>query len=131
MMQPGSVTDPQNIIQNQRSYELSMIETMCRGNQEKINKMISVFIDQVPASVDEIKSAYHKNDFTTIKNTAHRIKPSFAYYGIANIEKEINQIETLAIKGIASTEIENKIIKLEQVVNQVVSEMKRDFLYNL
>lgn len=113
----------------EKLYDLCMIEQLCRGNQEKVKIMVKVFIDQVPQSVEEIKLAFNKRDFVKIKNVAHRIKPTLSYYAIVKIEKDIQQIERLAKEELATPELELKIKKLDEVINEIVSQMKKDFLY--
>jgi len=114
----------------EKLYDLSMIEMLCRGDQEKVKKMVKVFIDQIPQSVEEIKSAYNKKDFVIIKHVAHRIKPTLSYYAIVKIEKDVKLIEAMAEEGLATTELELKIKRLEEVATQVVEKMKKDFLYS-
>lgn len=108
-------------------YDLCMIERLCRGNQEQVKKMISVFIKQIPQALEEIKSAYLRKDFITIKNTAHRIKPILSYYAIVKIEKDIRQVEALAKDEMATMEMEVRIKKIDEVLTQVVAAMKKTF----
>ena len=60
---------------------------------------------------------------------AHRIKPTLSYYAIVKIEKDIQQIERLAKEELATPELELRIKKLDEVINEIVSQMKKDFLY--
>ncbi|NOT92508.1 Hpt domain-containing protein [Ferruginibacter sp.] len=113
----------------EKLYDLSMIEQLCRGNQDQVKKMVKVFIDQIPKSVEEIKLAYTTRDLDIVKNVAHKIKPTLSYYAIVKIEKDLRQIEALAKEGFATTELELKINKLEEITTQVVEKMKQDFLY--
>jgi HPt (histidine-containing phosphotransfer) domain-containing protein len=111
----------------EKLYDLCMIEMLCRGNKEQIKKIVSIFISQVPQSVEEIKTAYSKNDFTTIKKVAHRIRPILGYYAIVKIEKDILRIEAIAETGIATAELQLKINKLEEVTTIVVEKLNADF----
>ncbi|GAB2838306.1 Hpt domain-containing protein [Ferruginibacter profundus] len=111
----------------EKLYELSMIDQLCRGNQEQVAKMIAVFVEQVPPSVEEIKLAYNNLDFVTIKKTAHKIKPTLTYYGIASLVKDIRFIEALA-ETASVNELAVKIKKLDDVITAVVAQMKKDYL---
>lgn len=115
-------------LQSEDLYDLCMIERLCRGNQEQVKKMVSVFVKQVPQTMEEIKSAYAKRDFITIKNAAHRVKPILSYYAIVKIEKDIRQVEALAKDEMATFEMELKIKKLDEVLAQVVGAMKKNIL---
>ncbi|MBS1510969.1 MAG: Hpt domain-containing protein [Bacteroidetes bacterium] len=105
-------------------FDLSMIENFCRGNQEQVKKMIKVFISQVPQSVEAIKLAYSKHNFSTIKNEAHRIKPILSYYAVLTVEHDIKQIESLAASEATGNELESKINNLDEVVTKIVDELK-------
>lgn len=130
LMQPLTTSSTLNAdILTEKLYDLCMIEQLCRGNQEKVKKMVKVFIDQIPQSVEEIKLAFNKRDFIKIKNVAHRIKPTLSYYAIVKIEKDIQLIERLAKEELANPELELKIKRLDIVINEIVGQMKKDFLY--
>ena len=113
----------------EKLYDICMIERLCRGNQDQVKKMVKVFIEQLPMAVEEIKQAYSNGDYTAVRNTTHRIKPTLSYYAIVKIEKDIQQIEALAKAGFATPELESKIAKVEYVVSGVVEKMKTDYLY--
>ena len=117
-------------LHTEKLYDLCMIEQLCRGNQEKIKKMVEVFIVQAPKSVEEIKIAFLQGDFAVIKTVAHRIKPTLSYYAIIKIEKDIQQIERLAKEGSNSDELKLKIMKVDDVITRVVEKMKQDILQN-
>jgi HPt (histidine-containing phosphotransfer) domain-containing protein len=116
-------------IPTEKLYDLCMIEQLCRGNLERVKKMVKVFIEQIPLSVEEIKLAFNKRDFVKIKNVAHRIKPTLSYYAIVKIEKDIQLIERLAKDELANPELELKIKKLDNVINEIVVQMKKDLLH--
>ena len=108
-------------------YDLQLVVQMCRGNDEQILKMVRIFIDQISQSIKEIECAYFENDFLKIKSLAHKIKPLFTYFGTSKLEKEFLLTEVLLLKEIISLELELKIINLNLIVMEVISEMKNDF----
>ena len=113
-----------NVTTTPKLFDLSMIENFCRGNQEQVKKMIRVFINQVPQSVEAIKIAYNRHQFNTIKEEAHRIKPILGYYAVNAVEQDIHHIEMLAAAEIPGHELEAKINKLDEVVARIVDELK-------
>lgn len=115
---------------SEKFYDMCMIERLCHFNEERIKKLVSVFIEQVPQAVEEIKLAYSRKDFSVIKKTAHRIKPTLSYYAIIKVEKDIQQIERIARNGGDTADLELKIIKLDMVVAEVVRKMKQEFFNN-
>lgn len=110
-----------------KSYNLDMIQMMCRGNESQILSMISVFISQISTSINDIKIAYTQNDFIQIKKLAHKIKPTLTYFGTAKLEKEFIDTEILISQEKTSSELEVKIKNLQLLADEVVTELKNDF----
>ena len=110
-----------------KSYDLTVVDQMCRGNQEQVLKMVEVFVDQISQSMQGIETAYSENDFLKIKSLAHKMKPLFTYFGTSKLEKEFLLAEELFSKELISEELDSKITNLNLIVNEVISEMKNDF----
>ncbi|MBS1655346.1 MAG: response regulator, partial [Bacteroidetes bacterium] len=104
-------------------YDLSKLEKIANGNKEFVNKMIRLFCDQLPEAVSEIKNAYSKNDFSTIKSVAHRIKPGIDNMGITSLHQEIREIEVLALTNEKSGQMSSLIKKLETTIKKVVKNL--------
>lgn len=108
-------------------YNLTMIDKMCRGNEDSVKKMVGVFIRQVAQSVEEITNANQKSDLEKIKNEIHKIKPTLSYYGTAKIEKELLALEKLITETSTGQEIEININTLNTIKSQTIAKMKSDF----
>ncbi len=114
----------------EKMYSLELIQSISRGNAALIKKLITVFIEQTPDSVSRMKAAYIKKDFTTFKTLAHKVKPTFGYFGIKEVERDLQLIELLAGIGMSSEELSLLILKIEETTQKVVDEMKTDFKMN-
>ena len=108
-------------------YNLTMVDKMCRGNQESVLKMVNVFISQISQSVEEISEAYQEKDFGKIKNEIHKVKPTLTYYGTTEIEKELLLLEKLVAGNFTGKEIEININTLKKITTQTTAKMKIDF----
>jgi PAS domain S-box-containing protein len=106
-------------------YDLSKLEDIAKGNKVFIDKMIALFVEQVPLSVTEIKDAYAAKDFEKVKKTAHRIKPSIDSMGIALLTNDIREIEKMADVYQTSEQLESLITKLDDVINKVVTKLTK------
>lgn len=111
-------------------YELQLIHKMCRGDEEKIAKMMVVFINQTSQSIQEIMTAYSEKDFLRIEKLVHKIKPTLTYFGTTTLEKEFLYLEDLLIKKSELSELELKILSINTLIKKVVDEMKNDFNIN-
>lgn len=109
-------------------YDLSFIETICRGNQVSKRKMLETFISTIPLDVIKISSAQQAGDFATVSQLAHKIKPVLATYGITSVSKEIHDIEILARDEPGNSEISKKIELLEKTINLVAQDIKNNIV---
>lgn len=109
-------------------YDLQLIHKMCRGDEEKIAKMVEVFINQISQSIQEIMDAYSEKDFSTIKKLAHKIKPTLTYFGTTSLEIELLYLEDLLIKESELSELE--LLNFKNLIKEVVYKMKNDFNIN-
>lgn len=114
-------------MQSIKLYDLQLIDKMCRGDEEKIAKMVSVFIDQISQSTQEISTAYAEKDFVRIERLVHKIKPTLTYFGTSSLEKEANQLEDLLLNKSEQSELESKILSFNALTKEVVDKIKNDF----
>jgi HPt (histidine-containing phosphotransfer) domain-containing protein len=108
-------------------YDLQLIDKMCRGDAEKIAKMVGVFIDQISQSIQEISTAYAEKDFVRIERLVHKIKPTLTYFGTTSLEKEAHNLENLILTKSDLSELELKILNFNALTKEVVDKMKNDF----
>jgi len=106
-------------------YDLTKLNDIARGNKAFINKMLLLFIEQVPAAVTEIKQAFAAGDLSKVKLVVHRIKPSVDSLGIISIKEDIRNIELNTAELQAAGQLEKLISKLDSVISEVVIELEK------
>jgi len=115
-----------NTVVSDQLYDLSKIREISRGNDVFVKKMIALFVDQVPSSMNEIHAAFQRNDFAIIKAVAHRIKPSIDNMGISSLKDEIRKIETMALENRHSKDLTFLIQKVDVTLKKVVDKLKSE-----
>jgi PAS domain S-box-containing protein len=90
---------------NPKLYSLDQLLNLSRGNMEFIRKMITLFSEDIPKSLDQIHRAIEGNDLDTVKSVAHRIKASIGMMQIAEAYDGIRKIENLALEGAGRAEL--------------------------
>jgi PAS domain S-box-containing protein len=105
-------------------FDLTKIQTIARGNKEFVTKMIELFIETTPVSIIDMKTAYSNKDFDKVKKIAHRIKPAIDNLEISGIKNDVREIEMNAETYQTSEQLEILISKVEQVINEVVTNLK-------
>lgn len=117
----------EDVLNAELLFDMSYVNKICRNNPEAVKKMVTVFVNTIPAAIDEIKKLYMLKDYDAVKKTAHRIKPVIMYYAIVKAERVILDIEKMAKNRIWLNELDAKIDLLKTTVNKVAQEMKKDF----
>lgn len=117
----------ETLLHTEQLFDMSYVNKICRNNPDAIKKMVTVFINTIPAAIDEIKKLYEVQDYDAVKKTAHRIKPVIMYYAIVKAERIILDIEKMAKNRLWLDGLGNKIEVLKNTVAEVVTEMKKEF----
>lgn len=112
----------------EKLYDLGTIEKFCHGDIDEVKEMVVIFIDEVLTLVDEIKAAYHNNDFDGIKKLTHKIKPVISYYDAVKIQNELKLIDVLAEQRMHTEIFEAKMATLQLAISQVVDDMNKTIL---
>ena len=107
-------------------YNLDYIVQFSRDNPEFVRKMVNLFIEQVPASVDEIREALAGGDLTKVAAVAHRIKPNIDSFGIVSLKQEIRDLEARALEKAPAQELKALADHVGQVIGCVVQQLKKD-----
>jgi two-component system, sensor histidine kinase len=108
-------------------FNVNKLLDMSGKNNDFVIKMLLLFVNETPQSVQKIKEGYNTGDLESVKYYAHMMKPSIFNLGINAIKTEIVQIESIAEKGVSSPDLGAKISKLDKVVKEVVAQMKSQY----
>jgi PAS domain S-box-containing protein len=105
-------------------YDLSKLHDIARGNAAFIDKMVTLFIEQIPPAVKEIQEAYDQKNYEIIKKVAHRIKPSIDNMGIATLKPVIREIELLALENPHSPKLNDLIKQIDNTLKKVIESLQ-------
>jgi len=105
-------------------FDLTRLNTISKGNQTFVNKMINLFLDEVPHFTEEMLTAYTSGNFDFIKKTAHRIKPTLGNLGINALKDDIQTIEDLAAGQNPSGHLLELLRRTNGVVINVAGELR-------
>jgi len=117
---------PEPLNDDEALYDLSKLNEIARNNKVFVDKMINLFIDQIPAAVEEIQAAYLEKNFDTVKRVAHRIKPSIDNMGIGSLKTEVREIEALATENQHSPKLIQLIQQLDSTIKKVVGGLQAE-----
>lgn len=95
-----------------KHIDLSYLKELSNGSNEFIAQMISIFMMQTPEALSAIDAHLQKKEWKPIKAIIHKMKPSFTFIGI----KELESVAVLAEKH---CETETHLDELPQLLLQI------------
>ena len=95
-----------------KHIDLSYLKQLSNGSNEFIAQMISIFLTQTPQALNSIEAHLQNEEWKPIKAHIHKMKPSFAFMGI----KELENIAPLAEKY---CETETHLDELPKLISQI------------
>jgi CheY-like chemotaxis protein/HPt (histidine-containing phosphotransfer) domain-containing protein len=104
-------------------YSLQKLEKMCGGDKHFLDKMVRLFLEQIPPAAAQIAAAYGNNDFAAIAFLAHRIKPTLDNMDIHSLYYGVRRIEVLAKEGRATPEFSQLVAQLQSVIEEVATSL--------
>lgn len=108
-------------------YSLDKIKEMADGDEDFINSVISVFLEEVPQDLEGLEHALNTSNYQQVYQLAHKIKPNVDLLGMEQTRAAALEIETLGKSEANMSEIQNIFPNLKKDIEQVVSELRKDF----
>ena len=72
---------------------LSYLKRIAEGNDAFVIEMIEMFLNKTPLALEQMNECYRKKNWEELRKIIHRIKPSFAYVGMQDIQNILSKIE--------------------------------------
>lgn len=108
-------------------YSLDKIKELADGDEDFIVSVVSVFLEEVPEDLQQLQTAIEQKNYPAIYQLAHKIKPNVDLLGMEQTRAAALSIENLGKEGNTGAQIEEIFPILKTDIQQVVSELKKDF----
>jgi PAS domain S-box-containing protein len=109
----------------EKLYNLSAINSLSRGNNEFVNKMILVFIDQTTDAVTRAEQALALKNFDEVSKLIHKIRPSLETLGITSITEEMKKLERISKEGKDIEQITSSFFTVKKVLMETIVQLKQ------
>ncbi len=113
-------------METQKIIDLSYLRQLANGSDEFMQTMISIFIAETPAALDNMEKSWERNDWSGIKAMAHKMKPSFGFMGIASMKDVITELEADAERGAYPEVIREKITRIKAACTAAIVELRTE-----
>lgn len=103
--------------------DMKFLKQFTGGSQEKMNKYIGMFLENVPRLLKQIDDAFPVKDFNSVKIAAHSLKPQLSYMGVKEEVSHIFLIEQTASEAGHSDRLPPLIANLNRVCEKAFIEL--------
>jgi signal transduction histidine kinase/DNA-binding NarL/FixJ family response regulator len=77
-------------------YNLEELRVITRGNPEFFNEMIQTFLENAKEGIRHIREAYSNADWEGIRETSHRLIPSYKHLSIHGVVSDLIELKSRA-----------------------------------
>lgn len=109
-----------------RLYDLSIVQSVSGGDKAFIKKMILLFMETVPANVEELGQALKTENWEQVGKMAHKLKSTVDSMGIKSIHGDIRVVETNAKQQTHLGEIPAIIARIEKTIVACIEQLREE-----
>ncbi|MFO7935841.1 MAG: ATP-binding protein [Bacteroidales bacterium] len=107
-------------------YDLRELRAVTRKNREFYNEMIQTFISNAQNGIEQIKSAFEKQQWEVIRETAHRLIPSYKHLEVKRVVSDLVELKNRAEKDPSCDRLSGLIDRIEKETFEVVEQLKQE-----
>jgi CheY-like chemotaxis protein len=111
----------------EKLYDLTMVQTISGGDAGFVNKMVQLFLETVPPSMDDLQKETGQQNWVNASKLAHKLKATIDSMGITRLKEVVRTIETNGKKGEELDKIPGQVEEVITVLEACMKQLKRDF----
>lgn len=104
--------------------DLTYLKELSNGSNEFMTQMISIFMAQTPEALNSIELHLQKNEWKLLKGVVHKMKPSFGFMGIKEIENTVALMEKYCETETHLDELPSLIMRIKTVCFAALQELE-------
>ena len=109
------------------NYNLAKVYAISDNDQEFVNEILTLFVNDVPEDLAQIKEGIKKKDHKHAYAYAHKIKPTLDLLGMTVAFEEILQVEAWTKAEGKRKDIEHTFDSIKAQVKEAIKEIKKEF----
>ena len=107
---------------------LSYLKKIAEGNDTFVIEMIEMFLNKTPQALEQMNDCFKKQNWEELRKIAHKIKPSFAYIGLKEIQATLAIIETWDDREDALETVTAMMEQVEKGTRQAYDQLRNELL---
>ena len=108
-------------------YNLAKVYAISDNDTEFVNEILTLFVNDVPEDLAQIKEGIKKKDHKHAYAYAHKIKPTLDLLGMTVAFEEILQVEAWTKEEGKRKDIEHTFDSIKTQIKEAIKEIKKDF----
>lgn len=108
-------------------YSLDKINELGGGDEDFTLSVIGVFLEEIPEDLSCLKDAISSQNFESIYQFAHKIKPNVDLLGMEEVRQKVLEIETQGKTHRDMNVIQDLFPFVETSINEVIVQLKNNF----
>ncbi len=89
------------------------------GGDPALGELVRLFVEEMPGRVEELSSAFGRNDMQALRSAAHQLKGAAGSYGFQPITQYAERLEQSLNDGTPPQEVEARLTELAEACNSV------------
>ncbi len=107
-------------VTNSDQFDPEVLDALHAAIGDSINRIISIYVEDFPRTIQDMRSALEQTDLATVARLAHSLKSSSGNLGAMQLVTTSLNLEQMIKDGtIAADQIQASIDQLEQIFLQV------------
>ncbi|WP_205161276.1 MULTISPECIES: PAS domain S-box protein [Arenibacter] len=112
-------------IENNRRTNLTYLNNRTKSNPKLMMEMISLFLEQTPPLINEMKISMVDRDWKSLQAAVHKMIPSFSIMGInTEYEDMAKKVQEQLTENEETDGVLDMVLELEEVCTQACSELE-------
>ncbi len=112
----------------EKLYDLELLQNLTKNNKGTMVKMLQVFIEKSQDEMTQLITYTEQQDWENVSSITHKMKPSFAYLSMKQLESLVQQIHHLS-RNKEKTDVVPKLVQntknlLEFIIKKLEDEIK-------
>ncbi|RYG03351.1 MAG: response regulator [Chitinophagaceae bacterium] len=116
------------VIPEAKIYNLAMVEAISGGDKDFVVRMVQLFLDTMPESLNEMKACIQYERWDALGKLAHKMKSTIDSMGIVDLKQVIRLIEANGKSG-SNEQTPALVDQVLSVMQTCMDQVRRD--YNL
>jgi CheY-like chemotaxis protein/HPt (histidine-containing phosphotransfer) domain-containing protein len=106
-----------------KTIDLEHLKELTKDNKDRILKYIGIFLQNLPDEMEVLKKHAERKDFTSIRESLHKLKGITAYMGIKKLTSLFNSSEYANLEQLSSADLKRFFNEIEESCTKAIEEL--------